>query len=150
MSGRATAIFVGAGSPTILTNNWPSQKPAPTGILWLIDRTWYHIMSPKTTTIKLVRSEDWIPHKNPRTSVLTTCLITGASHICKNTSSGSFLLPSSSFLLAPDSWLLTPISSGGLPKWDAPPDNGYFTGLALSAIASISFRDPKESNRQIG
>jgi hypothetical protein len=27
----------------------------------------------------------------------------GASHICKNTSSGSFLLPSSSFLLAPDS-----------------------------------------------
>ena len=38
----------------------------------------------------------------------------GASHICKNTSSGSFLLPSSSFLLAPDSWLLTPIFSGGL------------------------------------
>ena len=35
----------------------------------------------------------------------------GASHICKNTSSGSFLLPSSSFLLAPDSWLLTPIFS---------------------------------------
>jgi hypothetical protein len=29
--------------------------------------------------------------------------IRGASHICKNTSSGSFLLPSSSFLLAPDS-----------------------------------------------
>jgi hypothetical protein len=28
---------------------------------------------------------------------------TGASHICKNTSSGSFLLPSSSFLLTPDS-----------------------------------------------
>jgi hypothetical protein len=27
----------------------------------------------------------------------------GASHICKNTSSGSFLLASSSFLLAPDS-----------------------------------------------
>jgi mannitol 2-dehydrogenase len=40
----------------------------------------------------------------------------GASHICKNTSSGSFLLPSSSFLLAPDSWLLTPIFSGGLQK----------------------------------
>jgi hypothetical protein len=30
-------------------------------------------------------------------------LIWGASHICKNTSSSSFLLPSSSFLLAPDS-----------------------------------------------
>ncbi|MEG4520799.1 MULTISPECIES: hypothetical protein [unclassified Microcoleus] len=27
----------------------------------------------------------------------------GASHICKNTSSDSFLLPSDSFLLAPDS-----------------------------------------------
>jgi hypothetical protein len=27
----------------------------------------------------------------------------GASHICKNTYSGSFLLPSSSFLLAPGS-----------------------------------------------
>ncbi len=37
--------------------------------------------------------------------------VTGASHICKNTSSGSFLLPSSSFLLAPDSWLLPPIFS---------------------------------------
>jgi hypothetical protein len=35
-----------------------------------------HIMSAKTTTIKLVRSEDFSPHKNPRTSVLTTCLIT--------------------------------------------------------------------------
>jgi len=42
--------------------------------------------------------------------------VEGASHICKNTSSGSFLLPSSSFLLAPDSWLLTPIFSGGLQK----------------------------------
>ena len=39
MSGRVTAIFVGAGSPTILAHNLPSQKPAPTGILWLIDRT---------------------------------------------------------------------------------------------------------------
>ena len=39
MSGRATAIFVGEGSPTIPANNLPSQKPAPTGILWLIDRT---------------------------------------------------------------------------------------------------------------
>ena len=39
MSGRATAIFVGAGLPTIPANNLPSQKPAPTGILWLIDRT---------------------------------------------------------------------------------------------------------------
>ena len=39
MSGRGTAIFVGEGSPTIPANNWPSQKPAPTGILWLIDRT---------------------------------------------------------------------------------------------------------------
>ncbi|WP_242715987.1 hypothetical protein [Microcoleus vaginatus] len=33
----------------------------------------------------------------------------GASHICKNTYSGFFLLPSSSFLLTPDSWLLAPI-----------------------------------------
>jgi len=39
MFGRETAIFVGAGSPTIPANNLPSQKPAPTGILWLIDRT---------------------------------------------------------------------------------------------------------------
>jgi hypothetical protein len=39
MSGRATAIFVGEGSPTIPAHNLPSQKPAPTGILWLIDRT---------------------------------------------------------------------------------------------------------------
>jgi len=39
MSGRATAIFVGEGSPTIPANNGQSQKPAPTGILWLIDRT---------------------------------------------------------------------------------------------------------------
>ena len=36
-----TLIPVGAGSPTITANNLPSQKPAPTGILWLIDRTWY-------------------------------------------------------------------------------------------------------------
>ena len=42
----------------------------------------------------------------------------GASHICKNTSSGSFLLapsfwllPSGSFLLAPGSWLLAPNSN---------------------------------------
>ena len=34
-----------------------------------------------------------------------------ASHICKNTSSGSFLLPPSSFLLPPASCLTTPISS---------------------------------------
>ncbi len=39
MSDRAIAIFVGEGSPTIAANNLPSQKPAPTGILWLIDRT---------------------------------------------------------------------------------------------------------------
>ncbi len=39
MSGRATAIFVGAREPTIPANNLPSQKPAPTEILWLIDRT---------------------------------------------------------------------------------------------------------------
>jgi hypothetical protein len=32
MSGRATAIFVGEGSPTIPAHNLPSQKPAPTGI----------------------------------------------------------------------------------------------------------------------
>jgi len=32
MSRRATAIFVGAGSPKIPANNLPSQKPAPTGI----------------------------------------------------------------------------------------------------------------------
>jgi len=42
MSGRATAIFVGEGSPTIPAHNLPSQKPAPTGILWLIDRTSYY------------------------------------------------------------------------------------------------------------
>ena len=41
MSGRGIAIFVGAREPTIPANNWPSQKPAPAGILWLIDRTWY-------------------------------------------------------------------------------------------------------------
>jgi hypothetical protein len=29
----------GGGSPTMPANNLPSQKPAPTGILWLIDRT---------------------------------------------------------------------------------------------------------------
>jgi len=39
MSGRATAIFVGAGSPTIPVNNLLSQKPAPTGILGSMDRT---------------------------------------------------------------------------------------------------------------
>ena len=39
MSGRATAIFVGEGSPTIPANNGQSQKPALTGILWLIERT---------------------------------------------------------------------------------------------------------------
>jgi len=39
MSGRATAIFVGAREQTIPAHNLPSQKPAPTGILWLIDRT---------------------------------------------------------------------------------------------------------------
>jgi len=39
MSGGATAIFVGAREPTIPANNKQSQKPAPTGILWLIDRT---------------------------------------------------------------------------------------------------------------
>jgi hypothetical protein len=55
--------------------------------------------------------------KLPMMAVLVTNLaakvlnIRGASHICKNTSSGSFFLPSDSFLLAPGSWLLTPISS---------------------------------------
>jgi len=39
MSGRAIAIFVGARERTIPANNLPSPKPAPTGILWLIDRT---------------------------------------------------------------------------------------------------------------
>src|SRR4028119_2290760 len=44
-SGRATAIFVGAREPKIPANNLPSQKPAPTGILWLIDGTSYNIQS---------------------------------------------------------------------------------------------------------
>jgi hypothetical protein len=46
MSGRGTAIFVGARSPTIPANNLPSQKPAPTGILWL-----YHVRSIAHNTI---------------------------------------------------------------------------------------------------
>jgi hypothetical protein len=41
MSGRGTAIFVGAREPTIPANNWPSQKPAPIGIAILNDSTRY-------------------------------------------------------------------------------------------------------------
>jgi len=61
MSGRATAIFVGARSPTIPANNLQSQiqsqKPAPTGILSLIDRTLSNTISLKSCRAYLVPIE---------------------------------------------------------------------------------------------
>jgi len=44
-----------------------------------------------------------LPEHENRNRLIDRLIVTGGSHICKNTSSGSFLLPSSSFLLAPDS-----------------------------------------------
>jgi len=66
MSGRATAIFVGAREPTIPANNWPSQKPAPTGILWLlIDRTWYNLFQEACEKVGIIGASTQSLRRSP-------------------------------------------------------------------------------------